>query len=59
MGLYTSDEVIEGDFKEYPIGDMKAQVDEEIANNANTVDFEDVVEPHDEQATPDFMKEQE
>ena len=30
---------------------------EEIANNANTVDFEDVVEPQDEQETPDFMKE--
>lgn len=30
---------------------------EEIANNANQVDFEDVVEPHDEQETPDFMKE--
>ena len=57
MGLYTSDEVIEGDFKEYPIGDMKAQVEEEIANNANTVDFEEVVEPQVEQATPDFMKE--
>ena len=30
---------------------------EEIANNANTVDFEEVVEPQDEQETPDFMKE--
>lgn len=30
---------------------------EEIANNANQVDFEDVVEPQDEQSTPDFMKE--
>ena len=30
---------------------------EEIANNANTVDFEEVVEPQGEQATPDFMKE--
>lgn len=30
---------------------------EEIANNANQVDFEDVVEPQTEQATPDFMKE--
>ena len=30
---------------------------EEIANNANAVDFEEVVEPQDEQATPDFMKE--
>ena len=30
---------------------------EEIANNANTVDFEDVAEPQNEQETPDFMKE--
>ena len=29
----------------------------EIENNANQVDFEEVVEPQDEQATPDFMKE--
>ena len=29
----------------------------EIENNANQVDFEDVVEPQDEQETPDFMKE--
>ena len=57
MGIYTKEEIEDGDFKEYPIGDMKAQVEEEIANNANTVDFEEVVEPQDEQATPDFMKE--
>ena len=29
----------------------------DIENNANQVDFEDVVETHDEQETPDFMKE--
>ena len=57
MGIYTKEEIEDGDFKEYPIGDMKAQVEAEIANNANTVDFEDVVEPQTEQATPDFMKE--
>ena len=57
MGIYTKEEIEDGDFKEYPIGDMKAQVEEEIANNANTVDFEEVVEPQTEQATPDFMKE--
>ena len=28
-----------------------------IENNANQVDFEEVVEPQDEQATPEFMKE--
>ncbi len=30
---------------------------EEIANNANQIEFEEVVEPQSEQATPDFMKE--
>lgn len=38
--------------------DMVAEdVAYEIENNANQVDFEEVVEPQDEQATPDFMKE--
>lgn len=30
---------------------------EEIANNANKIEFSEVVEPQTEQATPDFMKE--
>ena len=37
--------------------DTEKIVEAEIANNANTVDFEDVVETQSEQATPDFMKE--
>ena len=38
--------------------DMVAEdVAYEIENNANQVDFEDVVEPQNEQSTPDFMKE--
>ena len=38
--------------------DMVAEdVAYEIENNANQVDFEEVVEPQEEQATPDFMKE--
>ena len=38
--------------------DMVAEdVAYDIENNANTVDFEEVVEPQEEQATPDFMKE--
>lgn len=57
LGYYSQDEIIDGDFKEYPLEDMKKQVEEEIANNANTVDFEEVVEPQYEQETPDFMKE--
>ena len=39
LGYYSQDEISDGDFKEYPLEDMKKQVDEEIANNANTVDF--------------------
>ena len=38
--------------------DMVAEdVAYEIENNANQIDFSEVVEPQDEQATPDFMKE--
>ena len=38
--------------------DMVAEdVAYEIENNANTVDFDEVVEPQTEQATPEFMKE--
>ena len=38
--------------------DMVAEdVAYEIESNANQVDFEEVVEPQDEQATPEFMKE--
>ena len=57
MGIYTKEEIEDGDFKEYPIGDMKAQVEEEIANNANQIEFSEVVEPQGDQATPEFMKE--
>ena len=39
--------------------DMVAEdVAYEIENNANQIDFEEVVEPQGEQATPDFMKEE-
>ena len=37
--------------------DTEKIVEAEIANNANQIEFSDVVEPQDEQATPDFMKE--
>ena len=58
LGYYSQDEIIDGDFKEYPLEDMKKQVEEEIANNANTVDFEDVVEPQEtKQELPEFMAE--
>ena len=39
------------------ITDTEKIVEAEIANNANQIEFEEVVEPQTEQATPDFMKE--
>ena len=56
MGIYTKEEIEDGDFKEYPLEDMQAQVQREIENNANTVDFEEISEPQNtEQDLPDFM----
>lgn len=58
MGLYTSDEIVDGDFKEYPLEDMQEQVQREIEQNANTQDFEEVIdEPKDEGQLPEFMQE--
>lgn len=57
MGIYTKEEIEDGDFKEYPLEEMQVQVQREIESNANQVDFSEVVEPQDEQETPDFMKE--
>ena len=63
MGIYTKEEIEDGDFKEYPIGDMKSQVEEEITNNANSVEFVDdsdtaVTEKQVEDSTlPHFMQE--
>lgn len=39
MGLYTSDEIIEGDFKEYPVESVQEQVAREISQNANKEEF--------------------
>ena len=65
MGIYTKEEIEDGDFKEYPIGDMKSQVEEEITNNANSVEFVEVsdTEATEEQAEdstlPPFMQSEE
>ena len=59
LGYYSQDEIIDGDFKEYPLEDMKKQVDEEIANNANTVDFVESEEPEvveSQVVEPSFME---
>lgn len=43
LGFYTKEEVIDGDFKEYPIEEMRQSVEDEIKANANTEDFEEDV----------------
>lgn len=58
MGLYTSDEIVDGDFKEYPIEDMQEQVQREIEQNANSQDFEETIDkPKGEGQLPEFMQE--
>ena len=64
LGFYTKDEVIDGDFKEYPLEEMRQRVEDEITANANTEDFvedvpeEDVVEQTEEADgdIPDFAR---
>ena len=51
MGYYTKEEVIDGNFVEYSMEDMKKQVEEEIIAHANTEEF---VEENVEESTPEF-----
>lgn len=45
LGFYSQDEVIDGDFKEYPLEEMRQSVEYEIDANANSEDFvEEVTE---------------
>lgn len=53
MGLYTKEEIIDGDFKEYPLETMQEQVEKEISNGANSEDFESAA------AEPEFMEDEE
>ena len=39
LGLYTKEEMLDNDFKEYPMEDMGEQVKRDIAENANSEDF--------------------
>lgn len=41
MGLYTREEMQDNDFKEYPIENMQEQVQQEIAENANSQVFDE------------------
>lgn len=42
LGYYSKEEIIDGDFKEYSLGDMAEQVKKEIEENANSEEFEEV-----------------
>ena len=58
MGLYTREEMQDDDFKEYPIENMKEQVQQEIAENANSQVFEEPNEQNKEankDALPPFI----
>lgn len=62
LEIYTSEEVLDGDFKEYFVENLSEKVQEEIEQNANQVEFETnvdaaVVENNNkqEQSLPDFM----
>lgn len=59
LGYYSKDEILDGDFKEYPLEDMQEQVQREIEQNANTQDFEEVIDEQkkDEGQLTDFMQE--
>lgn len=39
LGYYSKDEVLDGDFKEYPMEDLQTQVQNDIQQNANSEDF--------------------
>lgn len=54
MGIYTKEEIEDNDFNEYPMEDLQAQVQKDIAENANSQEFEP--EETTESADPEFMK---
>ena len=39
MGIYTKEEIEDGDFKEYPMEDLQKQVKRDISENANSEPF--------------------
>lgn len=59
MGIYTKEEIEDNDFKdfnEYPMEDLQAQVQKDIAENANSQEFEPA-EATEATAEPSFLKE--
>lgn len=56
MGIYTKEEIEDNDFNEYPMEDLQAQVQKDIAENANSQEFEPE-EATESAAEPSFLKE--
>ena len=56
MGIYTKEEIEDNDFNEYPMEDLQAQVQKDIAENANSQEFEPE-EVTESAAKPSFLKE--
>ena len=56
MGIYTKEEIEDNDFNEYPMEDLQAQVQKDIAENANSQEFESE-EVTESSAEPSFLKE--
>ena len=56
MGIYTKEEIEDNDFNEYPMEDLQAQVQKDIAENANSQEFEPEEETE-SASEPSFLKE--
>ena len=56
MGIYTKEEIEDNDFNEYPMEDLQAHVQKDIAENANSQEFEPE-EVTESAAEPSFLKE--
>ena len=56
MGIYTKEEIEDNDFNEYNMEDLQAQVQKDIAENANSQEFEPE-EVTESAADPSFLKE--
>ena len=56
MGIYTKEEIEDNDFNEYPMEDLQTQIQKDIAENANSQEFEPE-EVTESAAEPSFLKE--
>ena len=56
MGIYTKEEIEDNDFNEYPMEDLQSQVQKDIAENANSQEFEPE-EVTESASDPSFLKE--